>query len=104
MTFARGLLLKDAVTGEDLLVGGNIEIDHSSPTGQWQLWQFIITNAYALVGRTVSLDYNSIVDGDLSISTMRVDGVELITNCAGSLSSFAPSNAIIIEREVMQNK
>jgi len=98
------LSLQDAMTGKELLAGGNVEIDHSAPPGQWQLLQIQIYNASALAGRFVSLNYNSIANGDLSKSTMRVDVVELITNCNGYRVNFnsAPANAIIVKRDVIQ--
>lgn len=94
--------LQDANTGKELV--NNIEVDHSTPSGQWFLYQVQIYNASALAGRFVSLNYNSIADGDLSKSTMRVDAAELITNCNGyrSTPNSTSINTIIVERNVIQ--
>jgi hypothetical protein len=97
------LSLQDAETGEELI--NNVEIDHSTPSGQWYLHQLQIYNASALGGKFVSLNYNSIADGDLSKSTMRVDAIELVTNCYGYRANLnsPPTNTdvVVVVREVI---
>ncbi len=93
------LSLQDAVTGQELI--SNVDVDHSAPSGQWFLLQVQIDNASALGGEFISLNYNSIVDGDLSISRMRTDAVELITNCSGNRANTMPINAVIVQRSVI---
>jgi len=95
------LSLQDAVTGQELLVD-NVEVGYSVPSGQWFPLQVQIYNASALRGKFVSLNYNSIVDGDLTISAMRIDAVELKTNCSSNIANTMPINAVIVQRSIIE--
>ena len=79
------LTLNDGHTNRNLLVGGGIHLDNTSPLqNNWYILQINVSNMIVINGQSVNLSYSGLSDDDNLSTSMVVDEVRFFTHCGGT--------------------